>query len=357
MRRIIPILLVLGSAAGARAQGYCNGMLQGTTHLAISDGAGGFHRLASLEVDRAFGMAECDCDTSDYDIEIALTASQVPSGGVAEIWVGEGCDDLAKRTGAANATCEKIATPSIQDFTATGSHHYALSSRAVYSPLRHDCSATGGHNSVYVVLYNDPALPLATCTMPLTQDLTPPPGPTDVRAQWLANGDLELRWTPSADKAQYEVYLATDDGQPAGEAVPVVQTAISMCLPGQRMLRRGLIPEGGGPLVGALAPATTLEDPLAWTLRFDFGSAPTEGVGTITGLSAKRGYRLSLVAYDQYGNAAPSPVLAIAPSATPSQHSGGCSVGGGAREPAPLALALLLVVVGAIVARGRRHAR
>ena len=112
------------------------------------------------------------------------------------------------------------------------------------SPLSHDCATPQrSANGVYVVLFIDPAMPLATCQLALHQDTQTPGMPTNLGAQWQPDGSLQLSWSPPGDghSYNYAIVATTADGQPAILPLPLSQSQYSMCLPGGRMLRRSLL--------------------------------------------------------------------------------------------------------------------
>src|SRR6476646_10531752 len=138
---LLPAAVRAQSTAGS---GMCSGMMTGTIGLAVPQGGGNFLTIPSSQITTGvFGIAECDCaetaNNPDINIEIKLTAAlPAATAGTAEIWVGDSsCTNVTTRTSSSNTTCEKIASPSIQDFTINstansgGGLHYVVKADAL----------------------------------------------------------------------------------------------------------------------------------------------------------------------------------------------------------------------------------
>jgi hypothetical protein len=138
------VILLSGFAAHALApSGTCSGAMQGMATLAVADAPGGtFLTVAPSAVPSLFGAAECQCDTTDVNLELRLTQPLPVIAATAEVWVGDSsCELVTTRTSTSNTGCERIASLSAADLTAAGGGvvHVPLPSRALFSPLRHRC--------------------------------------------------------------------------------------------------------------------------------------------------------------------------------------------------------------------------
>lgn len=334
-------------------------MLQGEPRLAIAADDGTFRAVAASAIPTLFGRAECVCDTSDVNLELALT-QPLPAGtaGVAELWVGDdSCLSFAERTSTSSQRCQKIVSLSIQDLTIAGSGliHLPIPARSLFAPFTHDCSsAPSAHNGVYLFAYADPANPLATCTLPLTETMDSPPPPIGVNAERQADGSVLVRWAaaddPSARIVAYDVLCMTDDGAAIGGSAS--NADFSQCTTGPTgITRRALPARDGGVIVGAANPRPDLglTSPQPEAVCAHVVASATSVA--IKGLDATRRVHIAVLGADAYGNGFESPVVTVEPAPAPAPH-GGCSVGGRA-SVTPWALILAVAALSLLVARRR----
>ncbi len=272
--RASALVCLLGVSALARAQttttgGACSGSMTGTIGLAVPQSDGTFLTIPNVQITTGvFGSAECQCaeqpNNPNINIEIKLTtALPAATAGTAEIWVGDSsCTNVTTRTSSSNTTCQRILTPSIQDFTinstaATGSGlHYSLDAAALTQPFGHMCdpNVTGGpqptsSNSIYLFIYTDPNNPLATCQLTLTEQMQGPVPVSDVSA---SGGDsaIELHWTPPGPGSYaptfFQVLCADDCNNPIGSADTQVYSVCENGVLSRRDLTSGGSSSGGG---------------------------------------------------------------------------------------------------------------
>ncbi|HEY2744870.1 MAG TPA: MYXO-CTERM sorting domain-containing protein, partial [Polyangia bacterium] len=278
----------------------------------------------------------------DLELTQALPAGSV---GTAEVWVGTGCDDFATRTNTSTPVCEKIASLSIQDLSieGNGAVEIPLPSRALFSPLMHDCNVGAWSHEVYLVVYDDPAHPLASCTLNLSGGGAPPAAPTDASAERRRNGDIVVSWTPQGTDPNgldhYDVVCAHAEGP---WALRAGDPYFSACIDGA-IVRRAFFATDGTRLTPPASSSS--ESPL-------FPPTPAATCGqaqsgdsslTINGLAVFPDDRFEgvVVHSDALGNGTPSPPFAIGPVPT-----GGCAIGG-TPELGPLglvAVALLMLL-------------
>ena len=358
---LLSLLLIAGAAHAQSLPGACTGMMNGVATLAVSDGDGTWHRLASNEVAQFFGAAECACDTQDVALEIDLTTAlpaSVPA--TAEIWVGDSsCSNATTRTSATNTNCKKIASPSVQDFTvnAGGPLHYSLPARLLFDPSTNDCSHAlpFAANGIWVFVFTDVSNPLATCSLSLTEVSAAPLAPSGVAAAWQPDGSVALSWTapaasPSAPApVAYDILCAADDGTAEGSRH---DANFSLCTPGG-IVRRSLMADGG-PLVSmGPAPAGNVFAPPSPDAVCAHVAADATSV-TLHGLPGATAHRFAVVAVDASGNATASAAtrLDAAPPA-PMSH-GGCTVAGRGSVTPWLVIAFALAALATVRRRRPR---
>ena len=396
---LVPLFVALPLAAHAQSvagSGMCSGMMTGTIGLAVPQGGTGtnsFLTIPSTQITTGvFGIAECDCasatDNPDINIEIKLTAALPAStAGTAEIWVGDSsCTNVTTRTSSSNTTCEKIASPSIQDFTInsttnTGSGlHYVVKADALSQPFKHMCdpSVSGGplasaSNSIYVFIFTDPNSPLATCSLTLSQRLQGPDAVTNTAASG-GDGAVTLSWTPpgasSYPPSFFQILCSDDCGNPITDS-PNKQI-YSTCDNGV-LSRRDLTSGGGGPVTGTDGGVVTSTDMAFMSERvsasrlpwhpnatscpadmgtpdggglFGMGSGPLSGLDPayictdqitpsssstrISGLVNGQNYHFLVLSVDAYGNATPSSLIDGSPQPTEDLWRRYRDAGGGA---------------------------
>jgi hypothetical protein len=360
MTRFLALSLVLGLSPLARAAspaGSCTGMLVGQTNLAVEDGSLYPADIDAVQAQTTFGAAECECGSSDFLFSLRLTrALPLATAGSVEVWVGQDCDQYERRVG---GLCEKIAAPGIQSLTSastsSGSFVVPLPSRALFAPGTHDCGAKQSANNVYLIAFTDPTQPFAGCKLDLVQDSRIPATPTGLTAEWQSDGSLQVSWAPLVDGRHYTYYVAaeTSDGHPA-TALPLLSSSqYSMCLSGGRLERRSLrAPDQSW--LEMVPPTLVATDPLAASQDRVVATVPDASWSRLE-LDATQGYRISVVATDEFGNAAPSAELQVEPASVPDEpEMGGCSLGGhdAAALPGLLLLAVALALV--LARRGRR---
>ncbi|HEX9101820.1 MAG TPA: CFI-box-CTERM domain-containing protein [Polyangia bacterium] len=268
--RCAVVLCVLGLSLTARAQstaasGMCGGMMTGTIGLAVPQGNGNFLTIPSSQITTGvFGTAECQCASAsgnpDINLEIKLTtALPASTAGTAEIWVGDSsCTNVTTRTSSSNTTCERIATPTIQDFTinSTGTSssglHYVLKADALSQPFKHMCDPSQPNgpmqtaaNSVYVFIFTDVNNPLATCSLTLSERLQGPDPVTNTSASG-GDGAVSLNWKPPVtgtySPSFFQVLCSDDCGQPIKDSAN--KQIYSVCENGTTLSRRDLTSGG-----------------------------------------------------------------------------------------------------------------
>lgn len=385
LARVAFVATILALPLAARAQsttagsGMCSGMMTGTIGLAVPQGNGNFLTIPSSQVTTGvFGVAECQCASApnnpDINVEIKLTmALPASTAGVAEIWVGDSsCQNVMTRTSSSNMNCERIATPSIQDFTINSTQntgvglHYAIKANALSDPFKHLCdpTAAGGPqpssaNSIWVFVFTDVNNPLATCNLTLSERLQPPDVVTNVAAQ-SGDGAVSLTWTPPSPGTYapsfFQILCADDCGNPISDSPPA--QIYSVCTNGvlsRRDLTTGGSTTTGGtdggtttgtgdmgpsrlpptfesaPLPRPASPnatpacagdmgmsATSLMALAAIDPRYICSSAitPSSTQTRIGGLNNYQTYHFAVLSVDNYGNAASSPVIDAVPQPT-----------------------------------------
>jgi hypothetical protein len=285
-----------GGGGGTTSGGNCTGMMTGNMGLAVPQPDGSFLTIPSSQVTSGvFGRAECDCASAagnpDINLEIKLTTPfPASTSGIPEIWVGDSsCTNATTRTSSSNTTCQKIATPSVIDFTinssATSSSglHYALKADALSNPdpqmpTKHTCDPAMGAlttpaNSVYLFIYTDPNSPLATCTLTLSEKLVGPDKVTNTSASG-GDGAVTLNWTapgPGVNAPSFFQILCSDDcGNPVLNS-PSDKQIYSVCSNGT--LSRRDLTSGGGGSTGTPDGGTTVSTDMAFmSLSTDVGN-------------------------------------------------------------------------------------
>ncbi len=291
--RFAALMCLVGLPLAARAQstsggtGTCSGMMTGTIGLAVPQSNGSFLTIPSSQIATGvFGRAECDCaaaaNNPDLNLEIKLTSPfPASTAGTAEIWVGDSsCTNATTRTSSSNTTCQKIASPSIQDFTinsngtSSSGLHYVLPANALSDPFKLICDPAQGalstpSNSVYLYIYTDPSMPLATCTLTLSERLV---GPDPVTGTSASGGDgaVTLNWTPPATGSNspsfFQILCADDCGNPISDSPPA--QIYSVCENGV-LSRRDLTSGGSSPSTGTDGGTTTSTDMATMALSID----------------------------------------------------------------------------------------
>lgn len=388
--RFAIVVCVLGMPLAARAQstaasGMCSGMMTGTIGLAVpqSSGSNSFLTIPSNQITTGvFGSAECQCAEAtgnpDINLEIKLTtALPAATAGTAEIWVGDSsCTNVQTRTSSSNTTCERIATPSIQDFTinSTGTSasglHYVLKADALTQPFKHMCDPTQpmgppntSANSIYVFIFTDVNNPLATCSLTLSEQMKGPDPVTNTSASG-GDGAVTLNWTPPAvgsySPSFFQILCTDDCGNPIKDSAN--KQIYSVCENGtlsRRDLTSGGSSGGSGGTDGGTgsadmalrrAPPVSL-DSLPWhpnvaACAADMGVDTTADGGifgpgsmsafnsldpryicsdqiTPSSTSTRIGslingqtYHFFVLSVDAYGNATPSPMITGSPQPT-----------------------------------------
>jgi uncharacterized protein (TIGR03382 family) len=346
MMRWICVATILGvsGVAHADATNSCTGMISGTLGLVVPDAAGTLHPLTPADANDLFGQAECECDTKDIELELNLTTPfPASTAGTVEVWVGSGCDDLTTRT----QSCEKIASPALQDLTinAVGVFRVPVPSRALFSPLTHSCDVGAWMHQVYLVVYADPAAPLATCTLDLAGNGALPAAPTGASAARQSNGDVIVTWAAqSADPNGLDHYDVVCADLSGGWTLRAGEPHFSACIDGA-IVRRSFLSTDGTPVDPATpapqAQALTPLAPYATCGQADSGATSLK----IEMLNGGDPYQAVVVHSDAFGNgAASSPFpIGLVPK-------GGCDFGGG---PAPTAASLLVVALVLLLRRRR----
>lgn len=383
MRFAVACALVVALPTGARAQttaGSCTGMVAGSVGLSVPDGKGGFATIQSAAVASVFGNAECACSPSDAGQQISFelkltTALPIGTSGSAEVWVGSGCDQYMNRQNGTLQVCERVASPNIQNFTTAGSANNAIEipipGNAIVSPIKHDCNPMTnptGANGIYLLMFNDPTMPFASCKLQLNEQNQ---GPAAVTRPGASSGDgaVTVSWTDptpgSYNPTYYQVLCADDCGNPINSSASSAQS-YSTCVNGvlsRRQINTGGNPPGTGgdggttsspdlaprllPPAGETQPEWHAQPQASpFTCAADMGSSSMGDMGPffggssgplatldpkyicsgqlsatatstrITGINNYQLYHFVVLSVDQFGNATPSPIVDGTPQPT-----------------------------------------
>jgi MYXO-CTERM domain-containing protein len=358
---------MLATANSARAEsppgygGMCSGGgLSGTTGLAIKNASGSVETVQGSQLASLFGDAECACGTEDINLQVKLSSGlPVGTAGSVEVWVGVGCDSYAVRSSPGQATCEQVATLDIQQLTSLSTAGadgilVPIPSRTLFAPVTHACpSGVAVASQVYLIAFDNPAENIASCSLDLFGQTHGPESAQAPSATRAADGTVTVRWTgPDATSSYfptgYQLLCADLDGRPlAGSAR---EPTYSLCQDGI-MARRSLPgvtysqpPLPAKAMLASLHPAYACSPPL--------GATATQA--TLEGIAPERPFQLTVVAFDKYGNASASSVVAVdvAPAAPPAH---GCSFTDAPATP-PVGLALLTLALSLLLRRTRRRA-
>ena len=366
-----------GSCGGTDASG---GTLAGTVGLAIPDGKGGYESVQAASIPYVFGAAECQCATQDIALEIQLTSAfgNADAPGTVEVWVGAGCDDYTTRTTPGQTACEKLTTgvPFFTEFTTASPDglfiHVPIPAQSLFAPVTHVCSPLTVSNGIYVLIYNDPTQPTASCTLTdLTENAHPPTAVTDVKASpdtTSPTGGVNVSWTlppqTSFNPSNFEILCADEAGNPEG--IFTTPASYSVCEP--TGIERRQIPTGGvttGPPLKVRPDKTPAMGTFAsFDQRFVCGSVSAVGNDMKLLLDPTKAHQIEVLAVDLFGNVTPSPVVSVGASTTGNDmgsgseptKSHGCSMGGAAAS-SPWAVAFVLLALTALVVRSQRRRR
>ena len=233
----LAIALLAGRAEAqttSTSQGSCTGMVTASIGLAATknpEADPALQKRDSISLSYApyvFGKAECDCNTSDVFMRLQLSMC-LPAGaqGNPTVWVGtSGCSDYTKRTSTNQKECQQYAPSNVtgQSFNAAGGNcstttffDIYVPARALFSPNTGSCDIPTASNQVFIFVGSDQTMPIATCTVPLTEQVT---GPTAVANAAAASGDgaITVQWkSPPVGSLQadsYQVLCADANGNP-----------------------------------------------------------------------------------------------------------------------------------------------
>jgi hypothetical protein len=207
-------LLAAGTAA---AQGVDGGT--GSSSWAAGDFFIGVQQtlganLSNFDVARFFNKARCDCSETVY-VYVALTNSgfakrtTVDRSGNIEFWVGSACDNIFGR----DARCVRLGSPTLQAFLNDGRATMETNARVlstytvagattttdggVFTP-NPDCTLPTGIQSfsqtIFVIINSSQGSPQSIASRQISIDLTPPPQPTDVKAEG-GHQAVNVSWT------------------------------------------------------------------------------------------------------------------------------------------------------------------
>jgi hypothetical protein len=348
-------------------------MLQGTLGLAVPDKSGTLQSVQAKSVPFVFGQAECLCNSDEVNLQVFLgppMGMALPPGtaGTAEVWVGSNCDQAMNRLNANLQVCEKVFSGNATMFstggTSVGTINIPIPAAAVSSPNVHVCSQTTSANSIYLLIWTDPNMPFATCSLNLQQQNV---GPGPVESPQAASGDsaVTVTWNPVQTQFLLPTFFQVLCADAAGNAVPGktanTTQAYSTCLPGNNLSERA-IPTGGSlstgtddggtttivdlgtasaPLTGESLHTEAVPDDggVPPDMAAVAGSSPTNSglpapftnlnpalicsdqipvSGTsysvrVSGLVNEQQYQFVVLSIDQWGNATPSPILTATP--------------------------------------------
>jgi hypothetical protein len=341
---VIGVMLLMSRGASAQS---CSGMLEG--HLGMSQPAesGALVPIPDGMVAHTFGAAECECDTHDIQLDVAITRSTLNgNGATAEIWVGAGCDDYTQRSD--GHVCEKLATVDLAALLGNSMYHLPLPSRAVFSPGVHNCAAAPSPSQAYVLVYEDPKKPLATCALPLAPRSNGPGAAAQIAALTRASdGSVSVSIAPPTNgvvPAGYQLLCATTRDEPFNQPEAPLY---SVC-PGTHIERRGITP---------IAPAGTLSTFDTAYVCSDMIAATATRID-LPWLTSHDGANFLLLTVDAYGNfIASSPrSISAAPTVVPMAPEHGCSFATtGPIASSPLSLLLLLLLLACARRPWRRN--
>ena len=295
----VALLLVAGATARAQQMGTSaptcmNSLFSANLGLRLPT-----QTVSPSSINYVFDRAECECHTTDIQMQIQVTSTMANPGGALQVWYGTSCDQSANRV-ANNQFCEMVpqGAPSFDSFskgqTSATYINYSILSDPLFSPtMARACDPKQTANSVYFLAsqtgdLSNPQI----CTFTLQENTQSPSQPTGVTA---ASGDsaVTLSWTlPQGTGEQvpvsYQVLCADQDGNPVASAHSNTQ-AYSVCLNGTSLRRRNTIPSAGATTTGGGT------DDGGTTSVFDLStqSAPFTTVGSPTSLTPETAARLA----------------------------------------------------------------
>jgi hypothetical protein len=238
---------LLGGRAGAQTPpaslGSCTGMVAATIGVAAPRHPGEpAESIFSMYQQYSFGKAECDCDTTDVVMRIQLSMC-LPTGsqGNPTLWVGSSaCSNYTTRTTTNQTQCQQFTATNVsaQSFNAAGGNcstttffDVEIPARALFSPTVGNCDVLQASNQVFIFIGPDQTMPIATCTLPLTEQGS---GPTAAINTSAASGDgaVTVNWSapPVGSVSQpyaFQVLCADDAGNPIKS--PPDDAAYSSC--------------------------------------------------------------------------------------------------------------------------------
>jgi hypothetical protein len=237
MRTFGLVLLIAPALIGSRASaqtmtpsslGSCTGMVAATIGVAAPRKPGDAAESIFANYQQyAFGKAECDCDTHDVVMRIQLSMC-LPAGtqGIPTVWVGSAaCTSFTTRTTTNQTQCQQYMPSNVTttSFNAAGGNcstttffDVEIPARALFSPNVGNCDIPMASNQVFIFI-GDQTNPVATCTLPLTEQGAGPDAAVNTSA---ASGDgaVTVNWSaPPLGAVQpyaYQVLCADSAGNP-----------------------------------------------------------------------------------------------------------------------------------------------
>lgn len=321
--RSVSVCLVLAgmfAATTAHAEGLPNGAVLEFRRLYIKENGGGFQEPSTSDVLRMYlNQAHCVCAASgagnEQEIEWELALNPQVTTGLGKpisLWVGTNCSDDIQRP----MTCKQTGTIADIDMLAVSTARGSWNLADLINGTSTTSNCAGIDKATAWALvdtdgngtpdYNLPKDVGSTSSPAVTVDTTPPPLPTDFKAQ-SAEGGVRLSWTlPTAnmtDIKYFQALCADADGNPReGTATaPRYQTAGGLCGVNLVPVLEPSAIEGEGDLVTEM----DLPEGLRTLDNAFLCGESTESTATgmlIDGLANGTSYKIVLLSVDYAGN-------------------------------------------------------
>jgi hypothetical protein len=342
----------------------CNAVITANIGLLVPVNGSNLN-IASNANSTVFGLAECQCHTTDISEQLQLTVA-IPASmanGALQLWVGTGCDQAANRV-ANSMLCEMIMSTTVTyssfvvGSSSSGFITIPIPSDPLFNPAKPRLCSPGQIVSNDFFLLFAPTGDFSqamSCTLNLQENTQTPNAPTGLTAS-PGDGAVTLTWSAPIGVGEqipnsYQVLCADANGNPIpGKSNPT--QAYSVCINGQIFRRNNFSTAGtvgtvdGGtttttdagtmsePLGGqdeplypeatgdAGAPNVTNNPSFSTDLNPGFicsGEIKPAGMNLtarIDGLNNNTPYQFIVVSIDTSGNPTPSAILIAAPQPT-----------------------------------------
>lgn len=269
-------LLAAAPAGADQSTSTCSGMLQMDVGLEIVNPDNSTTVINNSQITSLLDLAECECNSQDI-FTIAKVNTPLPAGALNyQVWAGSGCDSQVSRNGTPPA-CQNITdltpTTNASDYQVGASNQpqQRVPIQALASPnTKAMCTNLSVSNSLYFLLYTNPAMPENVCSLPLPVHTQPPTAPT-LTSVGSGDGAISVSWAaPTANTAlvplYYQVLCSDDKGNPVpGFQAQFISTlGYSVCINNQIQRRRNLL-TGGSANIGTDDGGVPLSFPDAGT--------------------------------------------------------------------------------------------